>query len=193
MNIILASESPSRKSLLERTGFSFKTFAPHLDEEPLQKSKNKPEIICLELAKAKAQIALKTYSKDLIIASDQIAHLNGKIYGKAYTKTKAAQTLQSLQGKTHQLVNGLYMTFGNQTFSHTSVNQMTMRRLSQKQIAKYIEIENPLHSAGSYYVERAGLALFEKIETEDFSSIIGFPITVIVNQLIKWGFSYLKE
>ena len=193
MNIILSSESPSRKSLLERTGLKFNTFAPRVDETPLQNSKQAPEIICLELAKAKAQVALKAYPNSLIIASDQLAHLNGQIYGKAFTPEKACKTLEILQGKTHQLINGLYMVFKGKDFSHVCVNHMSMRTLSLKQIKKYVEIENPLHSAGSYYVERAGLGLFEKVETEDFTSIIGLPITIVINQLIQWGVSYLDE
>ena len=191
MNIILASESPSRRSLLERTGVKFSVSPSNIDEAPMQNSGKDPKHICLELAKAKGEAIFANHPDSIIIASDQLAHLDGQIYGKAFTPEKALQTLESLQGKTHELINGLYMIYKNDHFSYVCTNYMHMRPLSKKQIQKYIEIENPMNSAGSYYVERAGLALFEKIETEDFASIIGLPITVVINQLIKWDVDYL--
>ena len=192
MNIILASQSPSRRSLLERTGIKFGVFHPDVDENPLQNSDKSAEFICLELAKKKAQVAFEAHPDSIIIASDQLVSFDKKVYGKAFSPKKACQTLETLQGKTHQLINGLYMIYKKESLSHVSINHMHMRPLSKNQIKKYVEIENPLHSAGSYYVERSGLALFKKIETTDYSSIIGLPIAVVVNQLIKWNVPYLE-
>ncbi len=193
MDIILASQSPSRKLLLKQTGISFRIHPSHIDESKIKSLNLSPKAICMKLAKQKAEIVKKKFTNSLIIASDQIAHLDGKIYGKAIKKQKAINHLQDLQGKTHELINALFMTYQEKTFQHISINQMTMRSLDKKQILKYIELDQPFYSAGSYLIDQAGLSLFERIDSKDFSSIIGFPISILINQLIKWGVPYLGK
>ena len=175
-----------------QAGVPHETFAPDIAEDAfLKKTKLPPREICLTLARMKAEKARKTVKPEsdvVVIACDQLAFLKEKAFGKAQTKFKAVQALKELQGKTHLLIHGLYMSFGEKTFSHVSVNKMSMRPLSARQIEDYAERDRPLQSAGSYLVESAGIKLFEKIEAEDFYSIIGLPLTVVFNQLISWGF-----
>lgn len=195
MEIILASQSPSRKKLLTRAGIPHRVFIPSLEEECFLKETKLPsQEICLNLAKMKAQKAAKECSHDtIVIACDQLAFLKGEPFGKAHTKEKAVENLTKLQGQTHKLIHGLYMNFGEKAFSHISINKMSMRPLTQEQIKKYVSLEKPLKSAGSYLVEGVGIGLFEKIESSDFFSIMGLPLTVVISQLIHWGFSWPKE
>ena len=194
MRILLASRSAGRRKLLLQAGVPYETFAPDIAEDAfLKKTKLPPQEICLTLARMKAEKARKTVKPGgdvVIIACDQLAFLKEKPFGKARTKAKAVQALQELQGKTHLLIHGLYMSFGEKTFSHVSVNKMSMRPLSTRQIENYVQKDLPLQSAGSYLVESAGIQLFEKIEAADFYSIIGLPLTVVFNQLISWGFEH---
>lgn len=194
MRILLASGSPSRRKLLLQAGLPHETFTPDIAEDAfLKQTRLPPRDICLTLARMKAEKA-KTSAKNaggaVLIACDQLAFLKNKPFGKARTKARAVQNLTELQGKTHQLIHGLYMSFRDKSFSHVSVNKMSMRPLSRRQIEDYTERDRPLFSAGSYLAESAGIGLFEKIETEDFYSIIGLPLTTIFNQLILWGFKW---
>ena len=194
MKIVLASQSPGRKLLLKRTGIPFETLVPSIDEEACFKEIKPPtESVCLYIARKKAEKIFSERPEAVIIASDQMAFFEGHFYGKAYSAEKAIQTLCLFQGKTHQLINGLYMKYKDQSFSRITINKMSLRPLSLNQIKAYVKKDQPLYSAGCYYIDQTGLSLFEKIESEDFSSIIGLPIMAVVNQLIDWGYPYLQE
>lgn len=194
MKVVLASQSPGRKLLLKRTEIPFEVFVPAINEEACFKEiKNPTESICLHIAQKKAEKAFAERSEAVIIASDQMAFFKGRFYGKALNTEKAIQTLSLFQGKTHKLINGLYMKYKDKTFSHITVNKMSLRPLTLDQIKSYVRKDQPLHSAGCYYIDQTGLSLFEKIESEDFSSIIGLPLMTVVNQLIKWGCPYLQK
>lgn len=193
MKIVLASQSPGRRLLLKRTGIPFEIEIPSLDEESCFKEiKNPTKSICLHIAKKKAEKIFLKRPEAVLIAADQMAFFKGRFYGKALCSEKAIETLSLFQGKTHQLINGLYMKYGDKSFSHITVNKMTLRSLSLNQIKAYVQRDRPLHSAGCYYIDQRGLGLFEKIESEDFSSIIGLPIMTVVNQLIRWGYPYFQ-
>ena len=187
MKIVLASQSASRKKLLSKVGLKFEIFIPNIDEKRLLDSKN-PADSCYAIAKQKALKAQTKHPQDIIIACDQMVYLNGKLFGKAYTEKKAIETLIQLQGQTHILLSALCMLWEKKEFSHISKNHLSMRPLSLKQIKNYVTKEQPLKSAGSYHVESLGLALFEKIKTDDFNSIEGLPLIQVVNQLLIWGY-----
>ena len=187
MKIILASQSPSRKKLLSKLGLKFEVFVPNIDEEKLLDLKH-PSNSCYAIAKQKALRAKEKYPQDIIIACDQMACLDGRLFGKAYTEKKAIETLIQLSGKTHILLSALCMIWEKKEFSHVSKSYLSMRPLTSKQIKNYVRKEQPLKSAGSYHVEALGLALFEKIKTDDFNSIEGLPLIQVVNQLLKWGY-----
>ena len=194
MEILLASGSLSRKTLLKQAGIPYETFTPSVEESTFLKQTKLPaEKICLTLARMKCEKAKKHYPQKVIIACDQLVFLKGESFGKAHTEQKAIENLMKLQGQTHELIHGLYMSYREQIFSHVCINKMSMRPLTLNQIQHYVLKDRPLKSAGSYLIDGLGLGLFEKIDTTDFSSIIGLPVTVVMNQLIRWGFSWLKE
>lgn len=190
MNIILASQSPSRKQLLSQTGLSFLAVSPNINEEVFFKNYKQgddPQALCLEVAKAKALKISAQYPQHIIIAADQMTYLKGQFYGKAITETQAINTLENLQGQTHELITALHMKHQDQILNHITISKMSMRPLTTQQITNYVKEERPLHSAGSYHIETKGINLFQKIETEDFNAILGLPLTTVVNQLLTWG------
>ena len=192
MKIILASQSPSRKELLSKLGLKFEVLAPNIDEESLLDSK-RPSDSCYAIAKQKALRAKEKHPQDIIIACDQMACLNDRLFGKAYTEKKAIETLAQLQGKTHILLSALCMLWEKKEFSYISKSYLSMRPLTSKQIKNYVMKEQPLKSAGSYHVESLGLALFEKIKTDDFNSIEGLPLIQVSNQLLKWNYPLFSD
>lgn len=186
MKIILASQSPNRQKILTKAGFPFELFPPNIQEEKFI-NPNQPEYSCLNIAKQKALKAQSIYKTDLIIACDQMAYCEGKLFGKAHTEQKAIQTLIELQGRTHTLLTGLYMLWENKKYSYLCKSKLTMRKLNARQIKNYVLKEKPLKCAGSYQIESQGIKLFEKVETEDFHSIEGLPLIQVINQLERWG------
>lgn len=186
--IILASGSPSRRQQLIDLGFPFTVKISGVDEEIYKKNNNLPLAeVCQIIARAKVEKVAKEHPKALTLGGDQMAVLDSKIFNKATTKEAAIQSLTKLQGKTHILYTALHMKYKDQSFSHLEINKMKMRPLTEEQIKKYVETAKPLHCAGSYALERGGIALFESIETTDQSAVIGFPLITLINQMVKWN------
>ena len=77
---------------------------------------------------------------------------------------------------------------GGRIFSHTDVTRLHMRRLSRPEIERYVANDRPLDCAGSYKIESQGIALFEKIESEDQTAISGLPLIALVSILRQIGF-----
>ena len=187
-SIILASASSSRKQQLEDLGFVFTIKPSGIDEDSYKKNTTLSlEKRCQAIARAKVEKVAKEYPDSLILGGDQMAVLGSEIFNKSDTLEQAVHSLMKLQGKTHFLFTALYMKYKEQSFSYLETNKMKMRKLTESQIRKYVEKANPLHCAGSYALERYGIALFEQIETGDQSAIIGFPLITLINQMIKWN------
>ena len=191
MKIILASQSPSRARLLSKTGLAFKVFSPHIDEKRFLNPK-KPGDSCLFIAKQKALKAQALYKREIIIACDQMAYLEGRFFGKAHTIKKAIENLTKLSGKTHTLFSGLCLLWEDKKLLYLCQSHLSMRALSQQEIKSYVLKEKPLKSAGSYHIESQGIKLFEKIQTEDFNAIEGLPLIQVINQLAKWNSPLFK-
>ena len=103
--IILASTSPYRRELLNKLGLSFEVANPQTDESRLDGEH--PEAMALRLSEAKARAVAATYPNALIIGSDQVATVDGKIYGKPGNHERAAEQLRELSGKTVNFFTGL--------------------------------------------------------------------------------------
>ncbi len=188
-NIILASSSVYRKQQLERLNISFSSLSPDVDEEPL-KSHGLDHV---ELSKKLSLLKARSISKDnreaIVIGGDQVASFNAAILSKPETKEKAFEQLKSLSGNEHQLITSLAVISDGDEYIHTCIAKMRMRRLSDGQIKRYIDIDEPLQSCGSYRLEALGISLFEAIECEDFSSIVGIPLMWTAGMLSRLGIS----
>lgn len=185
--IILASSSPYRKQLLQRLGISFDCIDSNLDESILKAKINDPKQLTVELSCAKAaNISLKG-PEYLIIGSDQIAHKDGQILGKAGSSEAARKQLEMLQGSWHELITSYAILHKNEFISKTVMTKLKMRKLTSAQIKYYLRNDNPIDCAGSYKLELMGISLFEKINTPDHTAIIGLPLIELGNDLIELG------
>jgi len=184
--IILASQSPARKKLLNSMKISFTAIPPKVDEDSYKKKIKDPKNLCQTLARMKTK---SINNKNCwVIGSDQIVYLNGQILGKPGNKQKAIETLSLLQGKTHQLMTALCLQRPDGSyFEDLVINHMSMRTLTQKQIEFYLEQDKPYGCAGSYTIEKRGISLFERIDSPDFNAIIGLPLISLCSQLQPWN------
>ncbi len=183
---VLASTSRHRRDLLTRAGIPFEAIAPDIDEEAM-KDGRPPEQLAAYLAHAKAQSIAKHRPRDIVVGSDQIAVHRGEPLGKPGTREAALAQLGRLAGDTHRLVTAMTVMRGGESHEHVEVAELTMRVLSPAQIARYVELDDPLDCAGSYRLESRGVMLFEKITSNDHSAIVGLPLLALVRILTHFG------
>ncbi|MEC8148282.1 MAG: Maf family nucleotide pyrophosphatase [Pseudomonadota bacterium] len=187
--IILASASASRKKHLERLKVEFEAITPQINEDTLKNSYKDHLQLSRELSKLKARSVSSEYNQAIIISGDTITSFNGTILSKPRTKENAFKQLKILNGREHQVITSLVIKADNREFINTVVAQMKMRKLSDKQIVRYIDVDEPLYSCGSCRLDSMGISLFESINCEDYTAIIGIPLMWTAKTLSELGVS----
>lgn len=185
--IVLASTSRYRAELLRRLLDDFEQIAPEVDEQPLPDET--PAARAARLAAAKAAAVSKDRRDALVIGSDQVAALGDSVLHKPGSIENALQQLRASSGKTVYFFTGLCVIDGRngrlQTFTdHTRVD---FRELSDEEIGRYVAREHPIDCAGSFKSEGAGIALFDRIESEDPTALIGLPLIALGRMLRQAG------
>lgn len=189
--LLLASTSSYRKMLLEKLHLPFICAAPHVDEAP--QAGETAEALVLRLAAAKAQALALAYPDTLIIGSDQICVLDGKITGKPHTEDNARTQLRQASGKMVTFYTGLalYNSRNNHLQAACEPFHVHFRTLSDLEIATYVRLEQPLNCAGSFKSEGLGIALFDKLEGRDPNALIGLPLISLLEMLRAEGINPL--
>lgn len=189
--IVLASTSRYRRALLERLGLAMTCVAPDFDEEAARPGIGHLPLSeqALRLAEGKAAAVARVHPDALVIGGDQIAALGGTVLHKPGTAAQAEAQLERLAGQTHQLHTAVVVMHGasGRCVSAVDVHHMAMRPLSAEAIARYVAYDAPLDCAGSYRVESMGIALFERLSGEDFTAVVGLPLTRLVALLAEFG------
>ncbi|CAH0526541.1 Maf family protein [Vibrio hippocampi] len=190
--LILASTSPYRAEILSKLQLPFETMAPETDETELAKE-TAPELV-VRLAKLKAE-ALTHIENGLIIGSDQVCVIDGKIIGKPLTREKAIEQLLSQSGKTIRFYTGLALHNTTTGITETRLDtfDVTFRTLSNDQIEAYVDIEQPYYCAGSFKSEGLGIALFSDLAGKDPNTLIGLPLIDLIELLEQQGISPLTK
>ena len=188
--LVLASTSPFRKQLLNKLSVPFETASPDCDETPF--SDERPEDLVKRLAKEKAE-SCHTNQPSLIIGSDQVCVIDGKIIGKPLNRENAIQQLSRQSGKAIQFYTGLALHNTETNITDVKLDTFTVhfRQLTQQQINRYVEKEEPYYCAGSFKSEGLGIALFEKLEGKDPNTLVGLPLIDLIDMLETQGFSIL--
>jgi septum formation protein len=189
--LVLASTSPYRKALLEKLQLSFEVAAPTTDESPLPDES--PEQLVARLAEAKAKAIAARYSSALIIGSDQVAVMDGKIMGKPGSHANAVMQLSRASGKRVIFLTGLclYNTLTQLAQVEVVPFSVIFRQLTSAQIEHYLQREQPYNCAGSFKSEGLGIALFERLEGDDPNTLIGLPLIRLTRMLENEGYPVL--
>lgn len=184
--LILASTSPYRRELLQRLGIPFQCVAPGTDEQ--QHPQEQPETYVARLAEAKARAVAAQHS-GLIIGSDQAAVLDSQIIGKPGHYERAFAQLRAASGKTVRFLTGLCVLNTETAIHHTLVVpfDVVFRPLSDEQIEHYLKREQPYDCAGSFKSEGLGIALFERMQGDDPTALIGLPLISLCTLLNREG------
>jgi len=185
--IVLASTSPFRKGLLSRLNLDFETASPDVDESVIENET--PEQLVARLSESKARAVASSYTKALVIGSDQVAVVEDRMLGKPGTHEKAAEQLTQLSGKKVIFFTGLCVLnsqTNNIQIEVVSFN-VVFRTLNKKQIENYLHKEQPYNCAGSFKSEGLGIALFERLQGDDPNTLIGLPLIRLVRMLENEG------
>lgn len=187
MQLVLASTSPFRKQLLERLGLPFVTAAPDVDESPQENES--PAHLVARLAEAKARAVAKQFPSALIIGSDQTATINGTLLNKPGTHENAVQQLRLCAGHTVTFHTGLCLLKAARGTVQVEVIpfRVHFRQLDETQIENYLRREQPYHCAGSFKSEGLGIALFERLEGDDPTALVGLPLIRLARMLENEG------
>jgi len=190
--LVLASQSPYRKALLDNAGYDFEVRSTDFDEEAFKSSHSNlsPAELCLEMARGKALQARDLPELSYVIGSDQLIELDGEIFGKPGSHRAACAQLQKLSGKTHWLHTSLALVNPSlDVFLKITTTEVTLRDLAPNEIESYLKLDEPYGCAGSYMMEKAGLFLCEKISGPDPSAIQGLSLIGVSSGLRHFDIS----
>ena len=187
--LILASTSPYRRTLLERLRLPFRAVAPQVEEAHLPGET--PAARSLRLAVAKAAAVAERHPEAAVIGSDQVAVCGERVLDKPGHAAAAIAQLRALSGQVayfHTAVAVQCLQRGvRETF--TDITEVRFRPLSDPEIARYVELEQPFDCAGSFRSETLGCTLFDSVRSEDPTGLIGLPLIRVAASLRRLGFA----
>lgn len=185
--LILASTSRYRKELLQRLRLPFSTISPEVDETP--RPTETPVDLAMRLALAKAQAVAARHPQAVVIGSDQVADLNGTALGKPGTVEKAVAQLQAMSGQVVIFHTAVAVVCQEKSLVISDVAQVRVqfRVLDEAEIRRYVAAEMPLDCAGSAKSEGLGIALLQRMDSDDPTALIGLPLIRTAQMLRQAG------
>ena len=184
--LILASTSPYRRALLERLGVGFEVVAPGVDEHHL--TGESPTDRALRLATAKAQAVCARHPAALIIGSDQVAACGAEVLDKPGDAGRCREQLGRLSGHAAHFYTACVLLGARLHLAHVDTTTVLFRALSAGEIERYVARERPFDCAGGFRAEASGIALFEGIESQDPTALIGLPLIWLAGALRAAGY-----
>jgi len=190
MALILASQSPRRRELLERMVLTgFRILAPDIDER-MDRSLPPAQLVeRISLEKALAAQAL-AQPEDILIAADTVVAMEGRVLGKPVDQAEAAQMLRALSGRRHQVYTGLTVLRGAARDTQHESTEVSFRPLSSQEIACYVATGEPMDKAGAYGIQGCGALLVDGIRG-DYYNVMGLPVCRLGQMLARLGIDCL--
>lgn len=180
MKIILASNSPRRKELLQNNNISFEVIPSNVIET-VDNSLTVYENV-MNLAKIKALDVWNKYPERIILAADTIVVYNNEILGKPLDEMDAFRMLKLLSGKTHEVITGVAVIKNEVVNVEYEVSKVTFYSITEEDILEYIKTKEPMDKAGSYAIQGIGNKFIASYEGE-FDNIVGLPVKLVLKML----------
>lgn len=183
--VVLASGSRYRRELLARLGLPFESSVPNVDETP--EPGELPAALAARLALAKAKSIRRADA--IVIASDQVAALDGRLLGKPGNHDAALGQLEACQGREVVFHTAVCVSsdHGRTINEHVDLTRVRFRQRSRAELSRYLDRDQPFDCAGGFKAEALGIALFESIESHDPTALIGLPLIWLANALRTAG------
>lgn len=184
--IILASQSPRRKSLLEGLDINFEVIVrPDIEEDYPEQMDLKEVPAFLALHKSENYLDLLD-NKTIVITADTVVILNDKILGKPFDEADAKRIIAQLSGNMHEVATGVCIRSKNKIKEFTAVSKVWFRKLIEEEIDYYVSNYKPMDKAGAYGIQEwIGYAGIERIEGS-FYNVMGLPIQTLYCELSKF-------
>jgi septum formation protein len=184
-NIILASQSPRRKQLLEWAEISFDVITSDADES-FPADLNVVEVPVFIARKKALTVQQKIHNNgQLILAADTLVILDGKIIAKPADEKHAIEILQLLSGKKHLVITGVVILKSEQEISFSDTTEVIFHTLTNEQIKFYVDKYKPFDKAGAYAIQEWIGVVGIKSINGDFYNVMGLPVSRVVQQLHK--------
>ncbi len=178
--IILASASPRRKELMELAGYDFEVICADIVEVVPEEAM--PQEVVMSLALQKAQAVAAEHKEAVVIGSDTVVALDGKILGKPHSEQEACEMLRSLSGRTHKVFTGVAIVCGGKVKNFFDETDVEFYSLGDDEIKKYVATGEPTDKAGAYGIQGRGSVLVKRING-DFFSVMGLPIAKLYREM----------
>ena len=188
-SIVLASNSPRRKALLEQLRLPFKVVPTFVDESR-NVSENAKNLV--ERISEKKARSVEVEDDWLIIAADTVINLNDKIFGKPFSKEDGFLMLRELSGKVHKVHTGVCMVLNKNREIFSVQTDVYFRELTDEMINWYWSLDESKDKAGSYAIQGAGSVLVEKI-VGSYSNVVGLPLKETTDMLGQFGVEIFKD
>lgn len=181
--ILLASESPRRREILKQLGVSFRVVRSRYSED--ERTSKRPANLVKAHAAGKAEKAMSSSSKGVVLGADTIVYHKGKIYGKPRDKGHAIRMLTELSGCCHRVYTGvaLYDPEDGTMLCDYAKTLVWFKTLSARDIADYLKAVHPLDKAGAYAIQE-GPGIVRKIKGS-YTNVIGLPAELLIRMLGK--------
>ena len=187
MDIILASQSPRRRQLLELMGLQFRVQTADIDETMDPDAPLAQEIAALSRRKAEAVRA-----DALVIAADTMVCVEGRRLGKPRDEAEAFSMLRMLSGRTHTVLTGVCVAYKDRVETFVEESTIHFRPLSDAEIRAYIATGEPMDKAGAYAVQGQAALFISRLEG-DFYNVMGLPICRLAQLLRGFGVQVLGD
>lgn len=191
VSLILASTSPYRRDLLERLRIPFFCIPPGVDESRFPDET--PQEMAWRLATEKSRVISARYPQHVVIGSDQVADWQGQALGKPGSREAACAQLARLSGQVVVFHTAVSVSIGEQQWTTSTTTHCCFRALDDEAIHRYIDIDNPIDTAGSAKAESLGIALMESMQSDDPTAIIGLPLIALTTLLQRAGLDPLQD
>lgn len=178
--IILASASLRRKELMELAGYDFEVICADIVEAVPEEAM--PQEVVMSLALQKAQAVAAEHKEAVVIGSDTVVALDGKILGKPHSEQEACEMLRSLSGRTHKVFTGVAIVCGGKVKNFFDETDVEFYSLGDDEIKKYVATGEPTDKAGAYGIQGKGSVLVKRING-DFFSVMGLPIAKLYREM----------
>ncbi|GIV33029.1 MAG: Maf-like protein [Chitinophagales bacterium] len=184
-NILLASQSPRRRDILQLANLSFRVVPPDIDES--NTGNLPPELLPQHLATKKAHAVTQfARQNEIILAADTVVIKNGILYGKPVDRADAIRMLQELSGNEHAVITGVCLKSDAREKAFSVTTRVLFRQLHPSQIAFYVDHYHPYDKAGAYAIQEwIGVVGIKKIAGCYFN-VMGLPMSRIWEELEHW-------
>lgn len=187
--LVLASQSPRRRHLLEQIGLPFTVDASSAEEEAGVAHLPPPEQ-ARTLALIKARDVAARHPGDLVLGADTIVVLGDQVLNKPADAADAVRMLSRLQGRAHRVITGVALLGAGQELVAHEITTVWIRPLTRTQIERYVNTGEPLDKAGAYGIQGRAAALVERIEG-CYYNVVGLPLARVVRMLAALGWEVL--